>query len=53
MQVTPGSDEHLFYLAEMSRFEDISQLIWILKDEIHDMQSKILQEIYGQGIAGQ
>ena len=53
MEVTPGSDEHLFYLAEMSMFEDTSQLIWILQDEIHDMQSDILQEIYGQGIAGQ
>ena len=53
MEVTPGSDEHLFYLAEMSMFEDTSQLIWILQDEINNMQSDILQEIYGQVIAGQ
>ena len=52
MEVTPGSDEHLFYLAKMSRFEDTSQLIWNLQDEIRDLQSEVLQEIYGQGIPG-
>ena len=53
MDVTPGSDEHLFYLCEMSWFEEGSQLIWILQDEIHDMQSEIIQEIYGQCIVAQ
>ena len=53
MEVTPGLDEHLFYLCEMSRCEEASQLIWILQDKIHDMQSEIIEEIYGQSIVDQ
>ena len=53
MRVNPGSDEYFFYLAEMSIFEELNELIWILQDEIDDLQSEILAEIYGHGPATQ
>ena len=42
-------EEYRLYVAELGLLQTLTDQMWIIQDEIDDLQSEILQEIYGSG----
>ena len=42
-------EEYRLYVAKLGLLQHLTNTMWIIQDEIDDLQSKILAEIYGQG----
>ena len=42
-------EEYRLYVAELGLIQHLTDQMWIMQDEINDLQSEILKEIYGQG----
>ena len=42
-------EEYRLYVGELGLLQKLTDQMWIMQDEIDDLQSEILQEIYGSG----
>ena len=47
VQVNPA--EYRLYVAEMDILQRLTTAMWVLQDEIDDLQSQIMVMIYGEG----
>ena len=42
-------EEYRLYAAELVLLQKLTDTMWILQDEINDLQAEVLAEIYGSG----